>query len=205
MRVLNNSIKKKNFILLTLVLVGLMVSSILICCGVSSCGINSTTSTNDEISTSDEISTIDEISTTYNISTEATKTIEETNTVEESEDYDYSTEQDFYEEPVYTPEYEGSTINLGTFTLTAYCHCYSCNGEWAYGPTATGTMPQAGRTIAVDPNVIPYGTRVLINGNVYVAEDCGGGIIGNRIDVFFDSHSECDAFGVQSAEVSIYV
>lgn len=94
--------------------------------------------------------------------------------------------------------------SLGEFQLTAYCACEKCCGAYANGYTATGTLATAGRTIAVDPNVIPYGTKVIINGHEYVAEDCGGGIKSNRIDIFFDSHQEALNFGVQKAEVFIY-
>ena len=91
---------------------------------------------------------------------------------------------------------------LGTFTLTAYCGCNGCNGGWG-NITATGTTPVSGRTIAVDPSVIPYGTEVTINGHTYVAEDCGGAIVGNRIDIYHASHSEALNFGRQTAEVYI--
>lgn len=65
-----------------------------------------------------------------------------------------------------------------------------------------------GRTVAVDPRVIPYGSTVTLyyeDGTVhtYTAEDCGGAIKGNRIDVFFDSHEDARAFGVQSAMVYV--
>ena len=56
-------------------------------------------------------------------------------------------------------------------------------------------------TIAVDPQKIDYGDRVIINGHTYTAEDCGGAIKGNRIDVYFDSHEDALKFGVQYAEV----
>lgn len=104
-----------------------------------------------------------------------------------------------------TPEPE--LVSLGDFTLTAYCSCEICCGEWALNRpngivyTATGTEAVAGRTIAVDPDVIPYGSTVYINGQAYVAEDCGGAIQGNRIDVYFDSHSAALEFGVQYAEI----
>jgi len=94
--------------------------------------------------------------------------------------------------------------SLGEFQLTAYCACEKCCGAYSDGYTAVGTLATAGRTIAVDPNVIPYGTKVIINGHEYVAEDCGGGIKSNRIDIFFDSHQEALNFGVQKAEVFIY-
>lgn len=50
--------------------------------------------------------------------------------------------------------------------------------------TSTGVIAEEGRTIAVDPTVIPYGTEVMIDGHVYIAEDCGGAVKGNVIDIF---------------------
>ena len=74
----------------------------------------------------------------------------------------------------------------------------------AVSHTATGTIPAEGRTIAVDPSVIPYGTQVYIDGyGVYVAEDCGGAIKGNRIDMYFESHQAACQFGVQRLYVTI--
>lgn len=95
------------------------------------------------------------------------------------------------------------TFEMGEFRLTAYCACEKCCGKWADGITATGTTPTAGRTIAVDQDVIPYGSEVIINGHTYRAEDCGGAIIGNRIDVYFDNHEEATEFGVQYADVTL--
>ncbi len=92
--------------------------------------------------------------------------------------------------------------SLGTFCLTAYCACPACCGEWADGYTYTGTVATAGRTIAVDPDVIPLGSSVLINSQEYIAEDIGGAIQGDRIDIFFDSHADALEFGIQYAEVS---
>jgi len=87
-------------------------------------------------------------------------------------------------------------------SATAYCACEKCCGK-SDGITATGTKATAGRTIAVDPSVIPYGTKVIINGHTYIAEDCGGAINGNKIDIFFDSHEEALAFGRQQLKVYI--
>ena len=96
---------------------------------------------------------------------------------------------------------------LGEFRLTAYCPCMKCCGK-TDGITSTGTTATEGRTIAVDPLVIPYGSTVTIyyeDGTVhtYTAEDCGGAIKENRIDVFFSSHDAARAFGVQSAMVYV--
>lgn len=95
-------------------------------------------------------------------------------------------------------------VSLGTFKLTAYCNCSKCCGQWAGGATASGVMPSAGRTIAVDTSIIPFGTRVEINGHTYVAEDTGGAIKGNKIDIYFGSHQEALNFGVKYAEVFVY-
>ena len=67
--------------------------------------------------------------------------------------------------------------------------------------TSSGHLAQERHTIATDPSVIPEGTKVEINGVVYTAEDIGGGVRGNHIDIFYESHEECLQFGVRYAEV----
>ena len=87
--------------------------------------------------------------------------------------------------------------------LTAYCcenYPHICN-DGDSTKTATGTTPTPGRTVAVDPTVIPYGSEVTINGHTYIAEDCGGAVKGNRVDVLFATHEEALNFGIQYAEV----
>ena len=96
-------------------------------------------------------------------------------------------------------------FDMGEFRLTAYCTCQNCCGIWADGYTATGTVPKQGRTIAVDEDVIPFGSEVLINGQTYIAEDTGSAIIGNRIDIYFDSHEDAEEFGVQYGKVILKV
>lgn len=96
-------------------------------------------------------------------------------------------------------------VFLGEYTLTAYCPCTRCCGK-SDGITATGTLAAEGRTIAVDPRVIPYGSHVLLiwpdgTQRIYIAEDCGSGVTGSRIDVFFSDHQAARVFGVQSAMV----
>ena len=69
--------------------------------------------------------------------------------------------------------------------------------------TATGTLCRYG-VIATDPNFIPLGTRVYIPGYGYaVAEDTGGAIVGNKIDVAFDTVGECYEFGRQWIDLYI--
>lgn len=102
-----------------------------------------------------------------------------------------------------------TTISLGQFKLTYYCGCYECNEGYndAQGRPvgALGTPLQKNHSIAVDPSVILYGSKVLINGIVYTAEDCGGGVKGNHIDIYMgndaNSHAETERLGVNYAEV----
>lgn len=118
------------------------------------------------------------------------------------------TQEAIPEEVEEEPEY----ISLGEFKLTAYCSCEKCCGKWAKNRPvdeegnqivigASGEVLEAGISIAVDKNVIPYGSTVLINGQAYIAHDCGGAIKKNRIDVYFDDHQDALEFGVQYAEV----
>lgn len=71
--------------------------------------------------------------------------------------------------------------------------------------TSTGTRPIVGKTIAVDPKVIPYGTRVYIPefNKIFTAEDCGSLIKGNRIDIFMNSYNECINWGFK--QITIYI
>ena len=102
---------------------------------------------------------------------------------------------------------ESEYVSLGEFKLTAYCSCEKCCGIWAYNRPngivygAIGEELKEGYSIAVDPNVIPYGTEVVINDKTYKAQDCGGAIKGNRIDVYFNNHEDALEFGVKHEEV----
>ena len=86
--------------------------------------------------------------------------------------------------------------------LTAYEASEVSCGIFADGITKTGTRVSTGRTIAVDPSVIPLGSRVVINGHTYIAEDIGGKIKGHRIDIYMNTVSECMNFGVRYADVT---
>lgn len=91
---------------------------------------------------------------------------------------------------------------MGVFHVTHYCSCSTCCGK-SDGITATGTKAKEGRTIAVDPDIIPLGSEVIINGHTYKAEDVGGMIDGNRIDVYVDSHERAYELGIYDAEVLV--
>lgn len=96
---------------------------------------------------------------------------------------------------------EPKLISLGVYQFTACCPCSICCGK-CDGITASGVRARSGRTIAVDRK-IPFGTEMIIDGHTYVAEDRGGGIKGNRIDIYFDTHQEALNFGVQYKEVFV--
>lgn len=98
---------------------------------------------------------------------------------------------------------------LGRFTLTAYTAGPESTGKSpghpAYGITASGATVQEGTTIAVDPRVIPMGSRVYIEGIGYrVAQDTGSAIKGNRIDVYIEDLEEALRFGVKKG-VAVYL
>lgn len=103
-------------------------------------------------------------------------------------------------EPVDRGRDESRETLIGTFEITYYTNSMADCGK-TDGITKTGTLATVGRTIVVDPEVIPFGTHVLINGHEYVAEDCGGDIKGYRIDIFVGSDAEANRLGRTEAEV----
>ena len=95
---------------------------------------------------------------------------------------------------------------------TAYDAGYTSTGKSpgdpSYGMTSTGAMaernPNGYSTIAVDPSVIPLGSKLWIDGYGYaIAEDVGGAIKGNHIDLFFSSSNEMWDWGSRSLNVYI--
>jgi 3D (Asp-Asp-Asp) domain-containing protein len=95
---------------------------------------------------------------------------------------------------------------IGNFTITHYCvenYRHICNNGNAF-TTATGTVPTPGRTIAVDPRKIPYGSKVVIDGHTYIAEDTGGAIKNNKLDICVATHSEALQKGVRR-NVPVYI
>ena len=93
-----------------------------------------------------------------------------------------------------------SYLKTLTMNATAYCETGS--------KTATGVWPTRNSngvsTVAVDPNVIPLGTKLYIEGYGYaIAADTGGAIKGNKIDLYMNSNSECINFGRPNVTVHI--
>ena len=100
----------------------------------------------------------------------------------------------------------GQWKNLGTFKITHYCceqYPHICNAGAPY-KTATGTTPHVGGC-AVDPKKIPLGSYIKINGVVSHAEDTGGAIKGNRIDLVVATHEEALSKGTYKAQVYLKV
>lgn len=114
--------------------------------------------------------------------------------------------------PAKKPEVKAASTasaNAMTFRATAY----SSNEPLEMGggvTTASGTRVTEGRTIAVDPRVIPLGSKVRITcpdypsvNGVYIAEDTGGAIKGNIIDIYIHDLSEVNSFGRRTIQVEI--
>ena len=96
-------------------------------------------------------------------------------------------------------------VSLGRFTCYAYCSCLSCCGQWSGGPTASGTLPKEGRTVAADWDVLPAGTEIYLVGIGWrTVEDTGAGITGDKLDLYMDSHEAALEFGVKEVEVYAY-
>lgn len=104
--------------------------------------------------------------------------------------------------------------SLGEFKITAYCSCRKCCGVWAKNRpldengkeivyTASGERAEAGKTIAVDTSVIPFGTEVRIGDTIYTAQDTGSAVKGNVIDIYFDSHEDAVKHGAKYLEVEV--
>ena len=117
-------------------------------------------------------------------------------------------------EPVERPPVSNGMDVLGEFAITAYCSCEECCGTWALDRpldengeeivyTASGAVAEVGVTVAVDPDVIPLGSEVYIDGlGWYKAQDTGA-FTGKVVDVYMADHDEALSFGRQAATVAI--
>lgn len=95
-----------------------------------------------------------------------------------------------------------ATHLYGQCTITHYDDCSQCCGQWSGGNTASGVPPTVNHTVAC--NGLPFGTRLMINGQEYVIEDRGDSQMGDFwIDIFVGSHDEALARGMYSADVYI--
>ena len=101
---------------------------------------------------------------------------------------------------------EYKLVYLGEFRLTHYCderYNHICGGS---GVTASGTKTSVGRTVAVDPKKIPYGTKMYIEGYGWrTAEDCGSAVKNNQIDILVNTHEQALNLGTKTGGVWILV
>ena len=117
-------------------------------------------------------------------------------------------------DPAGQPIIGEETITLPTGEVLTFTHTMQARATAYYHGdpgcdmiTATGTTVRIG-TVAVDPRIIPYGSRMFIvsNDGVYiygvaVAEDCGGAIKGDRIDLYMPTYEECVQFGRRTCTI----
>ena len=120
--------------------------------------------------------------------------------VEQLEAVVLQTEADRQDRAEQAAAYEaiGAYQYIGECTITAYCPCEECCGRWADGLTATG-LPAGPGVVAVDPEVIPLGSTVIIDGQRYLAADTG--VTGKHVDICLPDHEDTVAHGVRIAEV----
>lgn len=96
-------------------------------------------------------------------------------------------------------EYE----SLGEFTVTAYCPYEDEFGNTTAKPYNGEYIAVEGITVAVDPEIIPYGSVVIIDGHSYIAHDCGEAVKGKVIDIYFETVEAMNAWGKQTKEVYV--
>ena len=129
----------------------------------------------------------------------ATEQVTEEEPVAEEPEYEPQLAEEPVEEVQEESQEEPSVGEyLGTWTVTAYCPCEECCGSWAYGATASGTMPQAWHTVAVYD--LPFGTEIYIDGlGTFTVEDRG--VTEYWVDVFVEDHETALDFGMKSVDV----
>lgn len=102
-----------------------------------------------------------------------------------------------------TPNVSRGGDRVISMVATGYTDAPEENWPYAGAPSYIG-LPLARGIVAVDPNVIPMGTKLYIEGyGEGIAADQGGAIKGNRIDLFFDSKKEAFDWGMKSVNVTI--
>jgi 3D (Asp-Asp-Asp) domain-containing protein len=103
--------------------------------------------------------------------------------------------------PAYAPSRGARTITL---VATGYCPCAKCNYPYGGHPSYLGYPLRKG-IVAVDPHIIPMGSRLYIEGyGSAIAADQGNAIKGNRIDLCFSNHQQALNWGVKTVKVTVY-
>lgn len=103
-------------------------------------------------------------------------------------------------EPVVYTDYEDGAgyevLAEDDFIITGYCKCEICCGKWSkFAGTASGALPKAGVTVAADPSVLPFGTKVVLDGHIYTVQDTGSAVKAKHLDVFCNTHEEAKQYG----------
>lgn len=94
----------------------------------------------------------------------------------------------------------GHWESAGRYRMSHFCPCRKCNGRNA-GRTASGAPMVVGRTVATGREY-PFGTKLLINGQIYTVEDRG--VPNGCVDILTESHSEANRRGVFRSEIFVW-
>jgi 3D (Asp-Asp-Asp) domain-containing protein len=97
--------------------------------------------------------------------------------------------------------------HLGKFSISHYCSCPICTQTPKGSKTATGHIPREGRTVAVDPKIIPLHSVIYVEDlGTFVAEDVGGAVKGNHLDIYISDHQRALNLGtLQGAKKEVYI
>lgn len=99
------------------------------------------------------------------------------------------------------PDYRTLTVKVTAYTAK----CNGCSGRTFTGVDVRNTTTYKGLgVISVDPKVIPLGSKVEIDGKMFTAQDTGGAIKGNKIDMLMSNYDSAMDFGRQTKQVKVY-
>lgn len=108
---------------------------------------------------------------------------------------------------------EDETIYLGKYYIIPYCGCPECCGMWGIGRpvscdgseivyTANQSVATEGITVAANPEVFPYGAKLIIDGHEYTVQDEGSNK--STIYLYFESHDDAEKHGIKVKDVYTY-
>lgn len=105
------------------------------------------------------------------------------------------------EQKLVAPEPTYEIVNM---EVTAYCPCKKCCGKNAKGIAADGTKVKGKMLLAADWDVMPKGSILSVPGyGTATVHDTGSAIVGNKLDVYFDSHKVAKEWGRQYLDVKV--
>ena len=111
------------------------------------------------------------------------------------------------EQPATMPVVAVPGKHIGKFSISHYCSCPICTQTPQGSKTATGHIPREGRTVAVDPKIIPLHSVIYVEDlGTFVAEDVGGAVKGNHLDIYISDHQRAINLGtLQGAKKEVYI